>query len=315
MICTFYHSIFLHRGKIADFFHRLDGEAERVTWDGLKKLVDFVYLAVHGRFGEDGTIQGMLEVLNIPYLGAKVLGSALGMDKIKQKVIMQANGIDVARGITLSPFQIAISTTESLMTQLAVQGVTLPVIVKPAHEGSSLGIAKIDMPEDLLDAVRKASTTDSRRTQSVLVEECLVGMEWVCVCLQKVHRNHDVVEKEWFTLPITEVVIEANSDLFDYEQKYMPGRALKLTPARCSQQDQERITAACVLATKVLQFSTISRIDGFLTTDGRVVLIDPNSLTGMSPSTFIFHQAAEHGMSHTDLINFLIENELKALWY
>src|SRR5271154_6234838 len=71
---------FLHRGKISDFAHRLETEAQSVTWDGLKKLVDFIYLAVHGRYAEDGTLQGMLEVLHIPYLGAKVLGSALGMN-------------------------------------------------------------------------------------------------------------------------------------------------------------------------------------------------------------------------------------------
>jgi D-alanine-D-alanine ligase len=303
---------FLHRGKISDFFGRLDKEAQKVSWDQLKKTVDFVYLAVHGRYGEDGTIQGMLEVLKIPYLGSKVLGSALGMDKVIQKSIMAANGIDVARGINLSPQDLESITLEDVLQKLNAAQVSFPVIIKPSHEGSSLGITVVTKAEDLLAALNAACFVDARRKQDILIEEKLEGMEFVCVSLQKI-RNHDgKIHSEWFSLPLTEVVIEDNSQLFDYEQKYMPGRALKITPARCSQEDQQKIVTACEKAAQILFFSTISRIDGFLTKDGRVVLIDPNSLTGMSPSTFLFHQAAEIGMSHTDLINFLIENELHA---
>jgi UDP-N-acetylmuramate--alanine ligase len=303
---------FLHRGKIADFYHRLDGEAQAVTWDQLKQTVDFVYLAVHGRYAEDGTIQGMLEVLKIPYLGTKVLGSALGMDKVMQKSIMAANGIDVARGITLTAHELESSSLQQILNQLETINVSFPVIVKPAHEGSSMGIAIVFNAEELMPALIKASTVDVRRKQSVLIEEKLQGMEFVCVSLQKVRNYNGMIQSEWFTFPITEVVIEEYSHLFDYEQKYMPGRALKITPARCTDLDQQRIAQACLRVTQLLHFSTISRIDGFLTDDGRVVIIDPNTLTGMSPSTFLFHQAAEVGMSHTDLINFLIENELHA---
>ncbi len=303
---------FLHRGKIADFYHRLDREAQVITWDQLKQTVDFVYLAVHGRYAEDGTIQGMLEVLKIPYLGTKVLGSALGMDKIMQKSIMAANGIDVARGIALTAHDVESASLQTILDQLEQKQISFPVIVKPAHEGSSMGIAVVFNAEELMPALVKASTVDARRRQSVLIEEKLQGMEFVCVSLQKVRNCNGDIQSEWFTFPLTEVVIEENSGLFDYEQKYMPGRALKITPARCSDSDQRRITQTCLRVTQLLHFSTISRIDGFLTNDGRVVVIDPNTLTGMSPSTFLFHQAAEVGMSHTDLINFLIENELHA---
>lgn len=305
-----YH--FLHRGKIADFFGRLDREAQRISWDQLKTTVDFVYLAVHGRYGEDGTIQGMLEVLKIPYLGSKVFGSALGMDKIMQKMVLEANGIAVAKGIHLSAHHIADCTIESLTTQMAAATLQFPVIVKPAHEGSSLGISIVFEMQNLIPAIQQARTVDPRRLQDVIIEEKLEGMEFVCVSLQKVRNHHGIVKSDWFTLPITEVVTEKGTHLFDYEQKYMPGKALKITPARCSQDDQNKIAQTCLRASQLLYFSTISRIDGFLTADGRVIIIDPNTLTGMSPSTFLFHQAAEIGMSHTDLINFLIENELHA---
>ena len=299
---------FLHRGKISDFFCRLEQEAKKITWDGLKKLVDFVYLAVHGRYGEDGTIQGMLELLSIPYLGTKVLGSALGMSKAAQKKLLGNSNVDVPRGFSLSPQEVTSCSEATLQKLLEQNNLLFPVIIKPSHEGSSLGIAVAQNLQELKQHVNTACFIDSRRVQEVIVEEKLNGMEFVCVLLQKyISPEHS----EWFSLPLTEVVIEENATIFDYEQKYMPGRALKITPARCSKDAQEKIVDACTRATELLEFSTIARIDGFLTTDGRVVLIDPNSLTGMSPSTFLFHQAAEVNMSHTDLINFLIENELK----
>lgn len=303
---------FLHRGKISDFAHRLAGEAEAISWDKLKKTVDFIYIALHGRYGEDGTVQGMLEVLGIPYLGSKVLGSALGMDKSRQKEFLTSHGVDVPRGISIPPAQLASLTPSTISQQLTDCGIALPVIVKPAHEGSSLGIAIANTPDELIIAINHAATIDQQHPQTVVAEELLVGMEFVCVLLEKVRNTTTGIQRSWFPLPITEVAIEATAKFFDYEQKYMPGRALKITPARCSSETTQRIVDACRRATAALGFSTISRIDGFATTDGRIVLIDPNTLTGMSPATFLFHQAAEIGMSHTDLINFLIENELHA---
>lgn len=298
---------FLHRGKIADFFSRLENEAQKISWDELKNTVDFVYLAVHGRYGEDGTIQGMLEVLSIPYLGSKVLGSALGMSKTQQKKILANNGVDVARGFTLFPHEIQTNSEQEIQARLDDYKLSFPLIIKPSHEGSSLGVSVAHNLQELKQQITTACFVDTRRTQEVIIEEKLEGMEFVCVLLQK---YTDQITYEWFALPLTEVVVEDRATFFDYEQKYMPGRALKITPARCEQTISEKIIDACAKTTRLLDFSTISRIDGFVTKDGRVVIIDPNSLTGMSPSTFLFHQAAEINMSHTDLINFLIENEL-----
>jgi D-alanine-D-alanine ligase len=301
---------FLHRGKISDFRHRLANEATRIEWDDLKKTVDFVYLAVHGRFAEDGTVQGMLEILSIPYLGSKIFGSALGMNKLVQKEVLKTNGISVAPGTVVYKHEVASITTRYIFQRLDEGGVKLPCIVKPVHEGSSLGVAIVKDENDLIPAIQKAAHIDPHIVQDVIVEEKVEGMEFVCVCLQKAVKNDGKISAEWFTFPITEVVPEGQT-FYDYEQKYMPGRATKITPARCSEHDLDLINQACIKASNLLNFSTISRIDGFLTKDGRVILIDPNTLTGMSPATFLFHQAAEFGMSHTQLINYLIETELK----
>ncbi len=298
---------FLHRGKIEDFIDRLDHEAKKITWDELKKHVDFVYVAVHGRYAEDGTLQGMLEVLGIPYLGSKLFGSSLGMNKVTQKEILKSNSIAVPNGIVVRAHEIDNPeiTYELLAKRLEQVHVALPCIVKPSCEGSSLGVSVVHEVEQLLPAIKKASMIDARQAQDVIVEEKIEGMEFVCVCLQKSLES-------WFSFPITEVVTEKGSELFDYEQKYMPGRALKITPARCKKKEQDAIVNVCQQVCRALNFCTIGRVDGILTKDGRVVIIDPNSLTGMDPATFLFHQAAEFGMSHAQLINFLIERELHA---
>ncbi|MBU1007914.1 ATP-grasp domain-containing protein [Candidatus Dependentiae bacterium] len=295
---------FLHRGKISDFEHRLYDEAEEIVWDDLRDTVDFIYIAVHGRFAEDGTLQGMLEVFGVPYLGSKLFASACGIDKIFQKKLLLDHGIFVANDISLTPNQVKLCDTQKLHDELIQAGILFPCIVKPALEGSSLGISVVNSPGDLVPALRKASHEGVTAEQSVLIEEKIDGMEFTCIGIQG-------DDNTWQTFPLTEVVPEGEARFYDYEQKYMPGRANKITPARCSRQMSEKIQDICICAGEALDFSTFFRIDGFLKHDGSVVIIDPNTLSGMGPASFLFHQAAEVGMNHTELINHLIDVELK----
>lgn len=299
---------FLHRGKISDFEARLAQEAEKIAWDQLKALVDYIYLAVHGRYAEDGTLQGMLEVLNIPYLGSNVFTSAITMDKIKQRDFLELHGIAIPRGITVTPDKINNFTEykTQILNLLEQQKINFPVIVKPHQEGSSLGISIVSQPTELAAALELACNIYPNYQQPVLVEEKVQGLEFSAVILE------DLITGAPLALPPTEIEIETNGvGFFDYEQKYMPGRALKHTPARCSAADLKLIQAVCIKVKSVLDIKTIARIDGFLTPDSRVIIIDPNTLSGMSPSTFLFLQAAEIGMSHTSLINHLIYTDLK----
>ncbi len=299
---------FLHRGKIADFLHRLPTEAEHITWDELKNRVDFVYIATHGRYAEDGTLQGFLEVLGIPYLGSKVLGSALGMDKIMQKEFLSINGIPVPEGIVVSPNQIAdfqkYQTT--IKEELLAKKISLPYIVKPYKEGSSFGISIVYREQDLAAALAKACYADDRHPQPAIVEEKIDGMEFSCITITDYKTNTIVA------LPPTEVVADPAVGIFDYEQKYMPGRATEFTPARCSKQIQEKIQQTCIKAMHALNMSNLSRIDGFVKKDGTIVIVDPNTLSGMAPSSFLFREAAYINISHTQLINHLIETELQS---
>jgi len=297
---------FLHRGKISDFEHRLESEAEAISWDHLKEIVDFIYIATHGRYAEDGTLQGFLEILGIPYLGSKVMASALGMDKIFQKKIMAAAGIDVPAGIHVTPHELTeLQKDPNLVPELLKKNsLKLPCLVKPYFEGSSLGISVVFNEQELLQALIHASTIHPSKTQTVLLEEYITGMEFTCITIT------DPKTGNLISLPPTEVVPEEHSLFFDYEQKYMPGRATKYTPARCTPEITQRIQEECTKVMKVLGFTNLSRIDGFVTPDGRIVIIDPNSLSGMAPSSFLFRQAAEMNMSHSQFINHLITTEL-----
>src|SRR3990167_751892 len=318
---------FLHRGKTSDFLHRLEKEAKKICWDDLKELIDFVYIATHGRYAEDGTLQGMLEVLGIPYLGSKVFASALSRDKILAYQFLQINGIDVPKHVIIYPDpafrlrssacvkttpdrssyvgQVARDYGGQVKMNLESTGIKFPCVVKPHKEGSSLGIEIAHNEKELITAIKKAANTHPNFLQPVLIEEKLDGVEFTCI---------PIVDKQTEKLrafPPTEIVIEQNSKIYDYEQKYMPGRATKYTPARLPEDVIKKIQEICIRVMDVLEMTNISRIDGFYTKDKRIVIIDPNTLSGMGPSSFVFRQAAEFDMSHTRLINHLIETELK----
>ena len=303
-----YH--FLHRGKISDFEHRLVQEAQAICWDDLKNVIDFAYLSMHGRNAEDGTLQGMLELLQIPYLGAKVFGSAMGMDKIIQRQMLQIHGIAVPKALVVTRDQILnLDTQIDLIQQnLHLVGLGLPLVIKPHKEGSSLGVSIVKDLDQLKAAIYQAAYVHANLVQAVLIEEYLVGMEFSCIIVEDV-QGQDLVFSP------TEIELERGSDLFDYQQKYMRGRATKHTPARCSTANLEKIKSVCQRVKQILRFDTIARIDGFLMSDGAVYVIDPNSLSGMGPTTFMFLQAAEFGISHTDLINLLITRELARYGY
>ncbi len=298
---------FLHRGKISDFVQRLAHEAQTVAWDDLKNIIDFVYIAVHGRFAEDGTLQGLLEILGIPYLGSGVFSSALSMDKIRQKIFLRNAGIAVPNDLSL-PAHKAASAHEhkdAILADLIAKNISFPCVVKPFQEGSSLGIQMVHSAEALCDAIVHACTIDATRIQDVLIEEKIEGMEFSCIILTDYRTGN------YIPLPPTEIVPEKGTDIFDYEQKYMPGRATKFTPPRCEQKIIDAIHQACFKTMQALNMTTIGRIDGFVRRDGSVVIVDPNTLSGMAPNSFFFREAAEIGMGHTQLINHLIETELE----
>lgn len=298
---------FLHRGKITDFEHRLSTEAIEIKWDNLKKQVDFIYIAMHGHFAEDGTMQGLMEVLGIPYFGSKIFGSALSMDKAMQKKFLKLAHVNVPADVVLVPEQIINYQTykSSLLQELQLKNINFPCVVKPHKEGSSFGVTVVHHENQLETALTKACFVN-KKPQTVLIEEKIEGMEFTCITITDYNTN------TIRALAPTEIVADAQDHIFNYEQKYMPGKATEFTPARCNQGELESIKQASIATMKALSLTNMARIDGFLRKDGSVVIIDPNSFSGAAPNSFLFREAAFEQMGHTQIINHLIETELES---
>ncbi|MBY0110310.1 MAG: ATP-grasp domain-containing protein [Candidatus Babeliaceae bacterium] len=292
---------FLYRGKISDFEHRLTKEAQHIAWHDLKNLINIAFIAQHGRFGEDGCLQATLEIHEIPYVGTKVFGSALGMDKFLQKFFLNMHGIQTAHGICVQPENIE-KITHAYLNQHTLD---FPLVVKPVHEGSSFGVSIVHDIIELKQACYTAASISKHMPENVIIEEKINGMEFSCIVLQ------DSETGLFSALSVTEIVKHGQTEMFDYEQKYMPGRATKWTPARCSEQNLQRIQERAAQAAHALEFCTIGRIDGFLKDNGDIVIIDPNSLSGLAPSSFAFVQAAQKKLNHKEFINKLLEAEMK----
>ncbi len=296
---------FLYRGKIADFYDRLPEQAQLVTWDELPHLIDFMYIAVHGKYGEDGRLQAMLELLKIPYLGSKMFACALSMDKEKHNQFLASHGILVPHGFALSVPEITNFDDQVIDQKLQEHRLQFPLIVKPVGEGSSFGVFVVKSRSDLQKAVQIAAFMSDDQGQKVLIEEKVVGMEFTCIVIT------DLQTGKLRALPPTQVLVSKNKDIFDYEQKYMPGAVHERTPAGCSNELLVKIQETSIAVMQLLGFTNLARIDGFVTEQGEVIIIDSNPLSGMGPATFLFRQAAEVNMSHTQIINHLIMTELK----
>ena len=282
----------ISQNTTTDIAERLAAEAERIAYEDLRKRIDIAFIALHGKYGDDGCIQGMLELMNIPYTGPGILASAIGMDKDIQQKILRAEGLGVPRSTVVGQGEWK-ENPEAVRKRLAGQ-FGLPLVTKPVREGSSIGVTVVRKPEDLDAAMASALEWD----RTVLVEEFLDGTEFSSI----------VLEDEGEPRPLSLTEIHPQSEFFTYDDKYMPGRCRKFTPPKTIPKDvAEKIKVDVVRAFKALGFRCYGRIDGFVLKDGRVLITDPNSSSGMAPSSFFFEQAAEQGMLPGMIVSKLIE--------
>lgn len=336
-------------------------------------LMDIAFLALHGAYGEDGTIQGLLEYYDIPYTGSGILPSAIGIDKNVQKHLLREMNLKVARSETVH-FHDWQATTDEAKRQL-YQNIqmrfSMPLVIKSARQGSSIGISilkswnfeafvaainksffeldfnvasfrlkaetekireiqqlidvnlglglpllvndsRVNTPEELLSQLDKAAEPDAYgnvRLQAVmgestvLIEEFIKGREFSCIVI-------DGPEGKPLALPPTEII--KKSDLFDYRAKYLPGISRKITPIDLPIDLLTRVAESCERLYSLLGFNVYARIDGIIQADGAIYLNDPNTTSGMMPSSFFFHQAAEIGLNPTQFLTFIIESSLNA---
>ncbi|HHY73138.1 MAG TPA: D-alanine--D-alanine ligase [Bacillus bacterium] len=252
--------------------------------------VDIVFIGLHGRFGEDGRIQGLLDLLNIPYVGSGVLGSALAMNKVKAKRILEREGIRVAKDQTLNA---ATFNRDSFQFELEY-----PAVVKPACEGSTIGLTIAHNEQELMAGVEEGFKHD----ENLLIEEFIDGMEVTVAVLGEKGKEQ--------ALPVIEIV--PKNKYYDYESKYAPGMSEHIIPARVSDDITEYLQNMAVLAHQSLDCKTYSRTDFIVPHDGSLpVLLEVNTLPGMTPTSLFPDAAREIGLSYEDMIETLLQLSLK----
>jgi D-alanine-D-alanine ligase len=278
-----------------DIMGRLAGEAGQIRYEELPSLIDFAFIALHGKFGDDGCVQGLLELLGIPYTGSGVLASSVCMDKHMAHRLLKEAGLEVARELLVEDLEW--DEDPDAIRQRILDEIGLPCVVKPDREGSSIGVSVVSEEGMLDDALREAFAWDNL----VLVEERLQGLEFSCIVL----GNDDLQ-----ALVPTETA--TTNDYLTYEDKYMPGQSQKITPPRVGEEVIEQIQHEVMRAYRALGMANYGRIDGFLVEGRRVLITDPNTSSGMNPSSFLFHQAAESGLNPMMLFERMIELALEA---
>ncbi|HTA28504.1 MAG TPA: D-alanine--D-alanine ligase [Bacteroidia bacterium] len=363
-------SVVSKEGNIA--VQMLDKIGTHIKADEIKKHIDFAFLCLHGAGGEDGSIQGLLEYLKIPYSGSGILSSALGMDKALQRQWMKSYGFTTPDYITLKRTDISDANLKKIHRSLKKK-ISTPCVIKPSHQGSSIGatvLSKSDYisfekaiyrsffmqkisfaewksyskeqqihfiremsdiregigfpltihnsefttvvyhPEELLaklvsvfskskdDIVLEAFDGENE----VLIEKFLEGKEFSCIVIQDENGNP-------IALPPTE--IRKGQNIFDYRSKYLPGLSRKITPIDLPEKQIKSISESCCKLFSDMHFNVYARIDGFISPKGKVFLNDPNTTSGMLPSSFFFHQAAEIGLNPSKFLTFIIRTSIQ----
>jgi D-alanine-D-alanine ligase len=275
---------------------RTDGELISVTPGQGLLGVDVAFPVLHGPFGEDGTIQGLLEALGVPYVGSGVAASAVCLDKILFKELMSASNIvpqvDYV-GVQEDRFR---ARSEEVLAELAVLG--LPVFVKPAHLGSSVGIVKVDAAERLPNALQSAFVHDER----VIVEARAPGLEVECGVLGRTRAERGQDGERALASEPGEILYEG--DWYDFDAKYLPGGMELRVPAGISEGVRERVRALALQTFALAGCDGLARVDFFI--DGEHVLVNElNTMPGFTPTSVYAKLMEASGVDYAELVDRL----------
>jgi D-alanine-D-alanine ligase len=262
--------------------------------------VDAVFPLLHGPWGEDGTIQGLLEMAGVRYVGAGVLASAVGMDKHYMKVVFQSRGLPVLPYAVLTP---RAWETDKPGCREAVDSLGYPVFVKPCRGGSSIGISKVHGPGGLEDAIEEARRHDPK----VIVETAAEGgREVECGVIQGFGANPPEASV------VAEIQVEDTHEFYDFAAKYLPEEHTELTvPADLPEHVSERVRELSVAAFEALGCEGLARVDFFVLPDDRVVINEINTMPGFTPSSMFPRMWAATGVAYPELVDRLIQLALQ----
>lgn len=242
---------------------------------------DACFLATHGGNGENGALQGFLEMMGLPYTGSGVLGSALGMSKIRSRILFERAGITV-------PETVIVENPESRFAPEIP--FAPPFMVKPESAGSSIGVARIERAEDLPAGIREAA----RHSPIVLVEPFLTGREIQAGILDGTY------------LGAIEIVPDPSEPFYTYDSKYREGKSKHLFPAPMEPQVAARMEESTVRAFEILGLRGVARMDALVLPDGRVVVLEMNTLPGLTATSLIPEIAQGKGFSFPDLVETIL---------
>jgi D-alanine-D-alanine ligase len=248
-------------------------------------MPDVAFICLHGRFGEDGTVQGLLELLDTPYVGSGVLASALAMNKVMSKHLFIAEGLP-------TPDYVALRSGQEVDYDAIVARLGAKSVVKPANEGSSVGMTIVHSPIELRPAVETAFGFDDL----VIVEAFVEGAEVTIGVL----GNDDPV-----ALPTLEIVPE--HEFYDYESKYVPGMSRHIIPARVTEEAALECQRLAVAAHVALGCAGMSRADTIVTREGEVLLLEVNTIPGMTTTSLVPDAARAAGIEFPDLCDRLVK--------
>lgn len=263
-----------------------------LTVEDEKIVFDYAYIMIHGTPGEDGHLQGYLELMGIPFSSCDMVSSVITFDKITTKRAVAHTGVGLAKDILLRE-------DDWIAPEAIVAELGLPLFVKPNASGSSCGVTKVKRVEELPEAIFKAFEESSE----VLVEEFIAGREMACGVLV-------TADKEWL-LPITEVI--AKNEFFDYEAKYTAGMSDEITPADIPAELANRLHAMTLAAYKACRCRGLARVDFIVTPEGEPYLVEINTIPGMSGGSIVPKQLREAGISMTEALTAVIEDTYEAI--
>lgn len=261
-----------------------------LTVAGEKSVFEYALIIIHGTPGEDGKLQGYLDMMGIPYSSCSQTSSTITFDKISTKRAVAGRGINLAR-------EILICKGDKVDSQEIVNELGLPLFVKPNASGSSFGVTRVTS----VDQIEAAVAAAAEESDEVLIEESIVGREFGCGVV--------VTEDREILLPITEIV--SKRAFFDYEAKYTEGLSDEITPAPISEVIKEKLNRMTLEVYRACRCSGIVRIDFIVTENGEPYMIEVNSIPGMSSGSIVPKQVREAGMTLGELYDIVIEDSLK----
>ncbi len=289
--------------KVIDLHHRdwvytapdgrrydVDKNDFSLTVEGERTQFEYALIIIHGTPGEDGKLQGYLDMMGIPYSSCSQVSSTITFDKISTKRAVAGRGINLAREILLG-------RGDKIDTEAIVAQLGLPLFIKPNASGSSFGVTRVTSADEIGKAVELAFS----ESDEVLIEECITGREFGCGVI--------ITDEKEYLFPITEII--SKRAFFDYEAKYTEGLSDEITPADIDEQIVARLNRMTAEAYRACRCSGVVRIDFIVTPEGTPYMIEINSIPGMSSGSIVPKQARAMGMSLGELYDIVIEDSLK----